>query len=136
MIGLIYLPGIDDEVPTPPDGVREKRPVFLRVDVLTSTNGIVKIELSGFLCPLQKFLVRYLRPPPDAINVDDALDWVWIGAKRNGIYARWQEGTSALDSLTEWLHRLAVVQHDDVKLFENAQKVAMFGDIVYPKFVQ
>ena len=50
LMRLIYLPGANNEVPTPLDGVCEKHSVALRVDGLTSTDGIVQIEKPGFPC--------------------------------------------------------------------------------------
>ena len=104
---LINLPRINDEVSTALGEFREERPVFPRVDGLTSTKGIVKIEQAGLPGHIQKFFVRYLRSASDAINVYELLGWIRIGTKRNGVYARRQIGAltpiRSLSGFTVWL---------------------------------
>jgi hypothetical protein len=80
--------------------------------------------------------VRYLRSTPYAIDVYDSLGRVRIGTKQNGIYARSEKDASASNVFAEGLHRLTVVQHNNVKLSENVQKVTMFEYLFYPELIQ
>ena len=60
---------------------------------------------------------------------------VWMRTKQNGIYTRWQKDTSGSNLFAERFHSLTVVQHDNVKFSENAQKVTMVDHLIYPEFV-
>jgi len=48
-----------------------------------------------------------------------------MGTKQNGIYTRWQKDTSASNLLAERFHSLTVVQHNNIKFSENAEKVTI-----------